>query len=89
MYVVKYDLARKYVHKDGQIILFENHNEAKDFIKRFHFYCTSRLQAENRIMDLFTLENIMQTVQILEKDFKEEPKCGTITYREVLKSYER
>lgn len=72
-----------YFHDKGKIILFEDPNEANDFIQAFHQYCTARFVAERGPRGIFELHNTLSTLTIVEIDFVETPPCGVITFSEV------
>ena len=79
-YVIKLD--NYYFHYKGKIILFDNGNEAAAFIQSFLNYSMARASQENPmlVMQVMSLQN---SLQIIEKDFIEEPKCGCINVNDI------
>ena len=84
--VIKY-LDNRYAHQNGKIILFESNEVVHDFLNRFQQYAHQRLLSEGRLMEIMALQNFLNQIQVIEKDFKETPPCGVITYKEVRESY--
>lgn len=72
-----------YFHNKGKIILFENPQEAEMFLQNFYQYSLQRLLTERGPEGLFELQKIFQFLQIIEKNFEENPPCGVVYFHEL------
>ena len=84
MYVIR-NQKGYYFHKDGKIILCNTQEEASLLISGFFNYATSRIMSERdgNPMDIFEVNGVVNSFYITEKDFNEEPRCGTINFQEL------
>ena len=77
----------EYFHKDGKIILFENHQEANEFISYFIHYSVQRLQSEGRMGEAVSAPIIItQQTRITPVDFDiNTVECGVIYCKDLRK----
>lgn len=74
-----------YFHKKGKIILFNSAEEAQFLLNRFLQYSIER-KVQEHPGDPFAIMEVQQIVSqfaLIEQDFQEEPKCGTIKFNEL------
>lgn len=84
MYVIR-NQKGYYFHKNGKIILCDTQEEAALLINGFLNYATARIMSERNgnPMDIFEVNGVVSGFFVTEKDFNEEPQCGTIKFQEL------
>ena len=77
----------EYFHKDGKIILFENPQEANEFISYFIHYSVQRLQSEGRMGEAMSAPIIItQQTRITPVDFDINTiECGVVYCKDLRK----
>lgn len=84
MFVIKDTETGYYFHKDGKIILFEQPEKAQWFLQAFQQYAIPRyVQEQQTPFAMFEAQQRLMRLKIIEKDFNEEPECGTILFLEL------
>ena len=83
MFVIKKMNDGYYFHEKGKIILFEDPNEANALINAFYQYAAARLVSEEGPQGIFELQHVMSTLDIIEQDFIDIPKCGVVYFKDV------
>ena len=84
MFVIKDIETGYYFHKDGKIILFEQSEKAQWFLQAFQQYAIPRyIQEQQTPFAIIEAQQRIMRLNIIEKDFIEEPECGTIAFQEL------
>ena len=79
--------GREYFHKDGKIILFENHQEANEFINYLIRYSVQLLQIEGRVAEAMSTPMIItQQSRLTPVDFDiDTVECGVVYCKDLCK----
>lgn len=73
-----------YFHKKGKIILFNTPEEANLILNKFLEYAIQRrINETQNPMAIIEVQQILNGFQIIEQDFMEEPKCGTVLFQDL------
>ena len=73
-----------YFHKKGKIILFNSADEAQYMLNGLLQYSINRkMQEEQDPFGIMTVQQTISQFALIERDFKEEPECGTINFSEL------
>ena len=84
MFVIKDIDTKYYFHKDGKIILFERPEEAQYFLQGFQQYSIARyMQEQQNPFAMIEAQQRLSRLAIVDKDFLEEPECGTIMFQDL------
>lgn len=73
-----------FFHKKGKIILFETQEEAQAVLQGFYQYSVQRLLQTAGPRGIFELQQVMSSLQVVIKNFEQEPECGVILFREII-----
>lgn len=79
--------GREYFHKDGKIILFENPQEANEFINYLIHYSVQQLQSEGRMGEAMSAPMIItQQSRLTPVDFDiNAVECGVVYCKDLRK----